>query len=123
MLPHISACRGVFPSVLLTACLPRSTSMQRKLTSAFVQNPPLPEKGDREIFWDTSLPGFGLMVTKNGHRSFVVQYRANGVSRRLTFKTEATGGLSLDKARREARAIIGAVTTGGDPLTERRRQA
>ena len=61
------------------------------------------------------------MVTANGHKSFVVQYRANGISRRLTFKTEARGGLSLYKAKQEAKAVIGAVTKGGDPLTERRK--
>ena len=62
------------------------------------------------------------MVTQSGHKSFVVQYRANGVSRRLTFKAASEGGLSLDKARREARAVIGAVTKGGDPLADRRGQ-
>src|SRR5690349_4677037 len=95
--------------------------MKTKLTPAFVLRAPLPERGDRAIYWDEGLPGFGLIVTANGHKSFVVQYRANGVSRRLTFKHESRGGLSLDKARREARAVIGAVTKGGDPLSERRR--
>jgi integrase len=96
--------------------------MRRKLTPAFVQKPPLPEKGDRVVYWDEALPGFGLMVTKSGHRSFVVQYRAGGVSRRLTWKA-VPHGLSLDAARREARAVIGDVTKGGDPLTERRKAA
>jgi integrase len=94
-----------------------------KLTPAFVMNAPPPEHGDRVVYWDEVLPGFGLMVTAKGRRSYVVQYRANGISRRLTFKHESTGGLSLDKARREAKAVIGSVTKGGDPLTERRRQA
>jgi integrase len=43
--------------------------------------------------------------------------------RRLTFKAASEGGLSLDKARREARAVIGAVTKGGDPLADQRRAA
>ena len=97
--------------------------MKIKLTPAFVVSAAAPLTGDRIIYWDEALPCFGLMVTKNGRKSFVVQYRAHGVSRRLTFKTESTGGLSLDKARREAKAVIGAVTKGGDPLIERRRQA
>ena len=81
---------------------------------------PLPERGDRVVYWDEALPCFGLMVTTNGHKSFVVQYRSNGVSRRLTLKAAPQGGLSLNEAKREAKAIIGSVTKGGDPLTERR---
>ena len=95
--------------------------MKTKLTPAFIQKVQPPEHGDRVIYWDEALPGFGLMVTANGHKSFVVQYRAKGVSRRMTFKASSHGGLSLDKAKREARAIIGDVTRGSDPLTERRK--
>ena len=42
--------------------------MRRKLTPAFVAKPPLPDKGDRVIYWDASQAGFGLMVTMSGHR-------------------------------------------------------
>ena len=97
--------------------------MRHKLTPAFVAKARAPEDGDRTIYWDEALPCFGLMVTRSGHKSFVVQYRAHGRSRRMTFKSQANGGLSLDKAKREARAIIGAVATGGDPLTELRKAA
>jgi integrase len=102
---------------------PEATLMRVKLTPAFVLRAPPPQRGDRIVYWDEALPCFGLMVTKNGHKSFVVQYRANGVSRRLTFKAASRGGLSLEKAKREARAVIGEVTKGGDPLTERRKAA
>ena len=94
-----------------------------KLTPAFVAKAPPPAHSDRVVYWDEGLPCFGLMVTSSGHKSFVVQYRANRRSRRLTFKAGAKGGLSLDKAKREARAIIGAVTKGTDPLAERRKAA
>ena len=94
--------------------------MKTKLTPAFVMKAPLPERGDRVVYWDEALPTFGLMVTTNGHKSFVVQYRSNGVSRRLTLKAAPQGGLSLNEAKREAKAIIGSVTKGGDPLNDRR---
>ena len=51
----------------------------------------------------------------------MVQYRAKGISRRLTIKAAPAGGLSLDKAKREARAILGAVAKGGDPVADKRR--
>lgn len=94
--------------------------MRFKLTPVLVQKAPKSEHGD-SFFWDTALPGFGLKVSANGHRSFVVQYRAKGTSRRLTIKAAPAGGLSLDKARREARAILGAVARGGDPVADKRR--
>ena len=59
----------------------------------------------RTTYWDAGMPGFGLMVTANGHRSYVVQYRAAGRSRRMHLKT----GLTLRAARKEAKAILGTV--------------
>jgi hypothetical protein len=56
------------------------------------------------------------MVTKRGARSFVVQYRANGDSRRVTLDAV----LSLDEARRAARGILGEVAKGGDPVAAER---
>jgi hypothetical protein len=46
----------------------RGSLMRSKLTPAFVAKPPLPEKGDRVIYWDSTQSGFGLMVTKAGHK-------------------------------------------------------
>jgi hypothetical protein len=89
--------------------------MKHKLTPAFVTRPPVPTK-DRTIYWEGN---FGLMVTAKGHKSFVVQYRAGKVSRRMSLKD----GLSLQEARREAKAILGAVAKGGDPLGEKRKAA
>src|SRR5437762_2491825 len=79
--------------------------MRIKLTPAFVAAASAESGAERTIFWDDDLPGFGLMVTANGARSFVVQYRANGDSRRMAIKAT----LRLGEARKEARAILGIV--------------
>jgi integrase len=94
-----------------------------KLTAAFVERASVEPGTKRTIYWDASLPGFGLAVTAGGHRSYVVQYRAGhgraGIDRRLTIGA----GIALDVARREARAILGEVARGADPLQDRRDEA
>jgi integrase len=91
--------------------------MRSKLNEAFIKKAAPPETTDRVIYWDEALPGFGLMVTRAGHKSFVFQYRAGNRSRRMTFSV----GLGYEKARREARKALGGVAPGGDPLRERRK--
>ena len=59
-----------------------------------------------------------LQVTAVGAKSFVCQYRAGRRSRRLAIKAN----LELGEARKEARAILGAVAKGRDPLAERRKK-
>jgi integrase len=89
----------------------------KKLTAAFVKTARAEPGSDRTIFWDQTLPGFGLVVLASGHKSWCVQYRHGRISRRLTIK----GALSLDDARREARAAIGKVALGHDVVVEKRR--
>jgi len=91
--------------------------VKTKLTPTFVQKATAEHGAERTLFWDEALPGFGLMITRSGHRSFVYQYRAGHRSRRMTFPV----ALGLDKARKEARRALGSVAAGGDPLQERRK--
>jgi integrase len=91
--------------------------MKAKLTPTFVQKATAEPGAERTVFWDETMPGFGLVVTKAGHRSFVYQYRAGHRSRRMTFPL----ALGLDKARKEAKKALGGVAAGGDPLQERRK--
>jgi integrase len=90
--------------------------MRQKLSPAFVRD----AKPDttNQIYWDTELRGFGLLILPSGQKRYVVQYRLAGRSTRMTFKP----GLTLTDARKEAKAVLGAVAKGGDPLAERRRQ-
>jgi integrase len=76
---------------------------------------------EREVFWDESLPGFGLMVMATGHKSFIAQYRARGQSRRFTIGDARK--IDLDAARRRARQIFGEVAHGRDPIADKRKEA
>ncbi|MGA8699441.1 MAG: integrase arm-type DNA-binding domain-containing protein [Xanthobacteraceae bacterium] len=91
--------------------------MRIKLTPSFVSGAEAQPNDERTIYWDADLPGFGLCVTRNGAKSFVCQYRAGKRSRRLAIRAT----LRLSEARREAKAVLGRVAKGGDPLTERRK--
>ena len=91
--------------------------MRKNLSPQFVASAKAEPGAERSIFWDETLPGFGLMVTKAGAKSYVCQYRAGARSRRMSLKT----ALKLGEARKEARAILGKVAKGGDPLSEQRK--
>jgi integrase len=88
------------------------------LTANFIKIAVAEPGKERSVYWDVTMPGFGLVVTSSGARSFVYQYRANGKSRRFTLD----GKLALADARKEARKRMGEVAKGSDPVEERRRQ-
>jgi integrase len=90
-----------------------------KLSAAFWRTAKAEPGAERTVYWDKGMPSFGLMVTKAAHRSGVVQYRADGVSRRHTIRH----ALGLEGARREARVILGQVARGRDPVLDRRKTA
>jgi integrase len=84
----------------------------------------LPKGKADHIFWDDELPGFGLRLRAGGHRSWVLQYRTNGHTRRASIAVVAKLGPA--EARQAARKLLARVALGGDPQEEkasRRRQA
>ena len=46
--------------------------MRGRLTPAFAAKAATAPGAKRTTYWDAGMPGFGLMVTANGHRSYVV---------------------------------------------------
>src|SRR5262249_8132480 len=71
------------------------------------------------IFFDSEMPGFGhrLRLGKDGkvNRSWIVQYRRAGSSRRLTLR----GVLSAAQAREAAKKALAKRALGEDPQAER----
>jgi integrase len=88
--------------------------MASKITDAVVKALPAPAKGSR-IYYDLSVKGFGIRVTANGARAFILNYRTRlGRERRFTigsFPDWKTGG-----ARIEAVELKRQIDRGGDPL-------
>ena len=79
------------------------------------------QAGAKPLFtWDSTLPGFGLLVLPSGTKSFVFQYRtAEGRSRRATIGK--VGALTPEQARALADDMSRKVKGGGDPLEDKRK--
>ena len=69
------------------------------------------------LYWDSDLPGFGLRVRASGRKYYVVQFRANGRTRRMTLGRHGT--LAPESARRQAIALIADAKNGAAPAAER----
>ena len=66
------------------------------------------------IFWDRDISGFGVRVSVSGLRTYLVQTRGPGGSKRVTIGPH--GQVSTDEARKQAVAIIGRIKQGENPV-------
>lgn len=86
-----------------------------KLTKRVVDAATVREKD--YFIWDDELPGFGLRVFASGKRSYLIQYRAAGRTRRYTIGLH--GIWTAETARQEAKVQLGRVAQGDNPSEER----
>lgn len=76
--------------------------------------------GDRDyILWDRKVRGFGLRVGRGGTRSYVLDYRLKGARNRIVIGQHGRPW-TVETAREEATRILGAITRGADPASERK---
>lgn len=86
-----------------------------KLTKRVVDAADVREKD--YFIWDDELSGFGLRVFASGKRSYLIQYRAAGRTRRYTIGLH--GVWTPETARQEAKVQLGRVARGDNPSEER----
>lgn len=85
-----------------------TTKLTKRAVDALVVGP------ERYLAWDIELKGFGVRVTPEGRKTYIVRYRTIGGARRML--TLATHGvLTTEEAREEARKALARVAMGGDP--------
>nr|WP_281422962.1 site-specific integrase [Sphingomonas colocasiae] len=88
-----------------------------KLTDTLVRNVQVPA-GRKDIkMYDDMIRGFGVRVTENGKRSFILNYVASGRERRLTIGQYPAWGVAA--AREHAARLRRRVDAGEDPAEER----
>ena len=74
----------------------------------------------QHIIWDDEVPGFGVRFYSTGKKSFVLSYRDNNRKSIMTIGSYSV--LTLDQARKKARADLVGLNNGVNPLQERQKE-
>jgi integrase len=91
-----------------------------KLDAKTIAGLSLPAGKTDVIHFDDALSGFGYRLRQSGdvvRKSFVVQYRRAGATRRLLLGSAEV--LNADQARVAAKKVLAEIALGGDPQAER----
>lgn len=89
-----------------------------KLTSAIVADFPA-SPGSATIHRDAELRGFAVRVTGNT-RTYVVEGTVRGSGARIRYALANSKAVSCDEARRRARALLGRMAEGHNPIVAER---
>src|SRR3954453_34011 len=88
-----------------------------RLTKSVIDALPTPSS----VYWDETLPGFGVKVTPAGRKVFVVLYRTAGAGSRLRKYTIGPyGRVTLHQARVTAQKVFVAKLDGRDLAAEKK---
>ncbi|MDK9721941.1 MAG: site-specific integrase [Rhodospirillales bacterium] len=68
------------------------------------------------FLWDEEIPGFGLRVFATGKKSYLIQYRKDGRTRRVSIGRYGT--ITPEEARKKARELLVGVGDGQNPAEE-----
>lgn len=66
--------------------------------------------------WDTEIKGFGCRIMPSGTKTYQVQYRKGGRTRRASIGRH--GNITADQARNRAKEIMGELSKGANPVEE-----
>ncbi|MDI6798018.1 MAG: Arm DNA-binding domain-containing protein, partial [Desulfatibacillaceae bacterium] len=89
-----------------------------KLTKKFIDALQFSDSG-RPIYWDDSLPGFGIRI-QGQSKVYLVQSRVAGRSKRVVIGKH--GPFTLEQARTAAKDLLRDMAQGINPLDEKERQ-
>lgn len=94
--------------------------MQGKITKRTVDA--LCASSGEVTLWDSEVKGFGVRVRAGGAKTYIVRYRPGAGGRNAPLRTLTIGRHGAlwtpDKARGEAKRLLGLVEDGGDPAAE-----
>jgi integrase len=76
----------------------------------------LEPKPDSYFVWDDEVKGFGVRVMPSGTKTYQVQYRKGGRTRRASIGRHGT--VTADQARMRAKELLGLVASGGNPVED-----
>ena len=92
--------------------------MPQHLTDALIKRLPLPARGSIKTY-DAGMPkGFGICITANGARSFILRYRVRGSGRERCITIGAFPNWQVTAARARAKELKQLIDVGGDPLAD-----
>ena len=89
-----------------------------KLTKTVIDNAPVPARG-QTFLRDAEIKGFGVRITAQGARAFIVEKRIAGQVRRVTLGRY--GELTLQQARLQAQKLLGQIAMGHNPIADKHR--